>query len=198
MDCLINFGPFWLLACVQTVLFDGQDAGEGETTFGAFLVLLGFAVMIIMCVVQAIREGRTGQTVGKKAVGIRVIRAYDGLPPGGPWPSPAGSTSSSTTRCSASAGYGRAGTTRPRRSPTKSPALSSSVPTPSPCRLTRRVDRSPDAGGPPHANLPAAAHSSWAATARSAGLCFAAQAAGAWVAFCGDGALSVPGATIAP
>ncbi len=40
------------------------------TTFGAILVLLGFAIVM--------------QAVGKEAVGIRVIRTYDGLLLGGP------------------------------------------------------------------------------------------------------------------
>ncbi|CAM5644497.1 hypothetical protein SALBM135S_02984 [Streptomyces alboniger] len=80
LDCLINFGPMWLLMGVAVVIDDG-DTGEDLAVYVSWV---GVAYTIVACIVQAVREGRTGQTVGKRAVGIRAIRTYDGLAPGGP------------------------------------------------------------------------------------------------------------------
>ncbi|MGA4846774.1 RDD family protein [Streptomyces sp. G5(2025)] len=81
LDCLINFGPLWLLIGVADAVDRPQSGDSGETA--AFILgWVAFAVMLVVCVVQLIREGRTGQTVGKKALGIQVLRVYDGLAPG--------------------------------------------------------------------------------------------------------------------
>ncbi len=136
LDCLINFGPLWLGVGVANMI------GEGNTGEGLALIVSwsGVVAMVAACVVQAIREGRTGQSIGKTALGIRVVRTYDGLVPGAPWPSPAGSASSSTTQPSAWVGCGRAGTRRSRRSPTRSPEWSSCRPPLKPQQRMRRRD----------------------------------------------------------
>ncbi|WP_447034669.1 RDD family protein [Streptomyces sp. DSM 118878] len=79
LDCLINFGPLWLLMGIADVI-DDRNSGEGLDLY------LGYAAMVYMisaCIVQAVREGRTGQSLGKTVLGIRVVRTSDGLAPGG-------------------------------------------------------------------------------------------------------------------
>ncbi|MEV0486428.1 RDD family protein [Streptomyces sp. NPDC050508] len=43
---------------------------------------IGFVILIGIAIWQLIQEGRTGQTVGKKALGIRLVREADGQPLG--------------------------------------------------------------------------------------------------------------------
>lgn len=80
LDCLINFGPMWILVGIAELL-DDRDSGEG---LDLYLGYAAVAYTIVACIVQAVREGRTGQSVGKTALGIRVMRTSDGLAPGGP------------------------------------------------------------------------------------------------------------------
>ncbi|MFD4524491.1 RDD family protein [Streptomyces sp. NPDC058470] len=46
------------------------------------LVSLGALAVLGLAIWQLIQEGRTGQTVGKKALGIRLVREIDGQPLG--------------------------------------------------------------------------------------------------------------------
>jgi uncharacterized RDD family membrane protein YckC len=46
------------------------------------LAIIGYLAVIGLAIWQLIREGRTGQTVGKQAVGIRLVREIDGQPVG--------------------------------------------------------------------------------------------------------------------
>ncbi|MEW1643202.1 RDD family protein [Streptomyces sp. NPDC091219] len=46
------------------------------------LVAIGALIIIGVAIWQLIQEGRTGQTVGKKALGIRLVRESDGQPLG--------------------------------------------------------------------------------------------------------------------
>lgn len=46
------------------------------------LVAIGALALIGLAIWQLIQEGRTGQTVGKKALGIRLVREIDGQPMG--------------------------------------------------------------------------------------------------------------------
>lgn len=48
---------------------------------GIFAVIGGLALLAI-AIWQLIQEGKTGQTIGKKAVGIRLVREADGQPLG--------------------------------------------------------------------------------------------------------------------
>ena len=43
---------------------------------------IGFVLLLGVAIWQLIQEGRTGQTVGKKALGIRLVREADGQPLG--------------------------------------------------------------------------------------------------------------------
>ncbi|NKI40543.1 RDD family protein [Streptomyces physcomitrii] len=52
--------------------------GQGKAVFA----IIGFVALIALAIWQLIQEGRTGQTVGKKAVGIRLVRESDGQPVG--------------------------------------------------------------------------------------------------------------------
>ncbi|MEU3975977.1 MULTISPECIES: RDD family protein [Streptomyces] len=49
---------------------------------GGIIVLLGVLLMIGLVIWQLYQEGTTGQTIGKKAVGIRLLREADGRPLG--------------------------------------------------------------------------------------------------------------------
>ncbi|MEI7033089.1 RDD family protein [Streptomyces pratensis] len=49
---------------------------------GAILAVVGFLGLIAVAVWQLYQEGTTGQTIGKKAVGIRLLRESDGRPLG--------------------------------------------------------------------------------------------------------------------
>ncbi|OON80942.1 RDD family protein [Streptomyces tsukubensis] len=81
MDVLINFGPLWLLTGIGSEVDDRSPGDSGEIP-SAILSWVGCTAMIAALVVQLIREGRTGQTVGKSVLGIRAVRDSDGLMPG--------------------------------------------------------------------------------------------------------------------
>ncbi|GAA1954732.1 RDD family protein [Kitasatospora viridis] len=65
------------LNCVPQVTSSG-----GQTGLGLVIILFGIALGIGLLLWQVAREGSTGQTVGKKAVGIRLVRELDGRPLG--------------------------------------------------------------------------------------------------------------------
>ncbi|MEU5958183.1 RDD family protein [Streptomyces sp. NPDC047525] len=81
LDSAINFGPMWLLIWIGYAI-DEQSSGDSGEVPAAILSWVGIITMIAAVVVQLIREGRTGQTVGKRVFGIRAVRDRDGLPPG--------------------------------------------------------------------------------------------------------------------
>ncbi|PCG81549.1 hypothetical protein CIB93_34865 [Streptomyces sp. WZ.A104] len=56
--------------------------GAVGDAFGAILAIVGFLGLIGVAIWQLYQEGTTGQTVGKKAVGIRLLREADGRPLG--------------------------------------------------------------------------------------------------------------------
>lgn len=76
LDVLINFGPMWLLVGIGS----GIEASSGESgeVFANIVAWIGILAMIVAVVFQLRREGRTGQTVGKKVLGIRAVRERDG------------------------------------------------------------------------------------------------------------------------
>ncbi|MGA5471330.1 RDD family protein [Streptomyces arboris] len=73
IDGLIIGTPYLLLVGIGGAMGDAA---------GGILALLGFLVMIGLTLWQLYQEGTTGQTIGKKAVGIRVLREADGRPLG--------------------------------------------------------------------------------------------------------------------
>ncbi|MFG2651337.1 RDD family protein [Streptomyces sp. NPDC048436] len=81
LDSLINFGPMWLLIGIGYAIDEKSSGDRGEIP-AAILSWVGIIAMLVAIVVQLIREGRTGQTVGKKALGIRAVQGGDGLVPG--------------------------------------------------------------------------------------------------------------------
>ncbi|WP_030855480.1 RDD family protein [Streptomyces sp. NRRL F-4474] len=72
LDVLIIVGPMYALTGIG-VAIDG-----GESGVGAVLGLLGFLYAIGMGFFQLYKEGTTGQTIGKKVVGISLHREADG------------------------------------------------------------------------------------------------------------------------
>ncbi|MFJ2023033.1 RDD family protein [Streptomyces sp. NPDC087897] len=70
-----------LIVSVPYLAFAGIGAAMGDSA-GATLALLGFLAMIGLTIWQLYQEGTTGQTIGKKAVGIRLLREADGRPLG--------------------------------------------------------------------------------------------------------------------
>ncbi|MEU0310529.1 RDD family protein [Streptomyces cyaneofuscatus] len=73
IDGLIIGAPYLLLVGIGGAMGDAA---------GGILALLGFLVMIGLTLWQLYQEGTTGQTIGKKAVGIRLLREADGRPVG--------------------------------------------------------------------------------------------------------------------
>jgi RDD family len=65
-------------------------------------------------------QGRTGQTIGKKVIGIKLISEQTGQPIGPPTPSSGRSRTSSTASSATSATCSPCGTPRSRRWPTRS------------------------------------------------------------------------------
>ncbi|MER7400831.1 RDD family protein [Streptomyces sp. NPDC000151] len=76
LDILINFGPVWALVGIGTSI--DERSGESGEVFATIVSWVGILAMIVAVVLQLRSEGRTGQTVGKKVLGIRAIRERDG------------------------------------------------------------------------------------------------------------------------
>jgi uncharacterized RDD family membrane protein YckC len=54
----------------------------GADPVSTFLALIGVVTVIGTMIWMLVQEGRTGQTIGKKALGIRLLREIDGRPLG--------------------------------------------------------------------------------------------------------------------
>ena len=67
----------WLIFAVPYVLYI-----VGMTSKNGALLAIGALLLLGIFIWQLIREGRTGQTVGKQALGIRLVRESDGQPLG--------------------------------------------------------------------------------------------------------------------
>ncbi|MGW7515037.1 RDD family protein [Streptomyces sp. NPDC054796] len=72
LDVAINFGPMWLLMGIAIGI--GESSGESSEVVASILSWLGILAMIVAVVFQLMREGLTGQTVGKGVLGIRAVR----------------------------------------------------------------------------------------------------------------------------
>lgn len=79
---LIGYGFALATADVVRDPFTGAATPE-PTTAGLLAVLLGFVAQLALWVWnRGIRQGRTGQSLGKSALGIHLVRAQDGAPLG--------------------------------------------------------------------------------------------------------------------
>jgi uncharacterized RDD family membrane protein YckC len=54
----------------------------GMSAAGTAIILIGCAITLALGIWQLVNEGKTGQTLGKKAAGIRLVREHDGRPIG--------------------------------------------------------------------------------------------------------------------
>ncbi len=70
-----------LVVGVPYLVLGGIGGAMGDSA-GAVFALLGFVALIGLAIWQLYQEGTTGQTIGKKAVGIRLLREADGRPLG--------------------------------------------------------------------------------------------------------------------
>ncbi|MDQ8704260.1 RDD family protein [Streptomyces sp. LHD-70] len=70
------FGVAYIPALIGIAI--AQDSPE----FATILSILGFVLLVGLAIYQLIQEGKTGQTIGKKALGIRLLRETDGQPLG--------------------------------------------------------------------------------------------------------------------
>ncbi|WP_345126800.1 RDD family protein [Streptomyces chiangmaiensis] len=77
LDLAVNFGPVCALGGVGGEIGDGGSGDSGEAV-GTILGWVGVLPIICALVYQVIREGRTGQTLGKAVLGIRAVRDRDG------------------------------------------------------------------------------------------------------------------------
>ncbi|MBR7834331.1 RDD family protein [Actinospica durhamensis] len=73
----IGYGLLLLTAKPVTVSADGTVHG-GSTTVGLIGVAVGALYALVVGLWQLHRQGTTGQSIGKKALGIRLIRESDG------------------------------------------------------------------------------------------------------------------------
>ncbi|MGQ4432885.1 MULTISPECIES: RDD family protein [unclassified Streptomyces] len=77
-----NWGQRFLGTLVDMLVFAVPYiliiVGRGNSV----LTIIGFLLLAGLAIWQLIQEGKTGQTVGKKALGIRLVRESDGQPLG--------------------------------------------------------------------------------------------------------------------
>ncbi|MFD7615195.1 RDD family protein [Streptomyces sp. NPDC059828] len=73
LDMLIIVGPYYLLAGIGVAI--SSSANDGGF---AVLGILGFVYLIGMFFYQLYLEGTTGQSIGKKALKIRLLKEADG------------------------------------------------------------------------------------------------------------------------
>lgn len=121
LDVLIIAGPMYALGFID--LAGSDDLATAEP--GIFFAI-GVVYALAMAVYQLYLEGKTGQTTGKKVLGISLHREADGRPLGFGMPSSVSSRISWTASPATSAGCGRCGTRRTRPSPTRCARPSSS------------------------------------------------------------------------
>ncbi|MDH6440581.1 putative RDD family membrane protein YckC [Streptomyces sp. SAI-144] len=79
-----NWGQRFLGTLVDMLVFVVPYiiVGVGAANKTAALVIIGYLGIIGIAIWLLIMEGRTGQTLGKKALGIRLVRESDGQPLG--------------------------------------------------------------------------------------------------------------------
>ncbi|MET9954543.1 RDD family protein [Streptomyces sp. NPDC006339] len=77
IDTAVILVPYYLLIGIGAAMSNGS--GEG---LAAVLGLIGFVYLVGMFFFQVYKEGATGQTIGKKAVGTRTLKEATGAPVG--------------------------------------------------------------------------------------------------------------------
>ncbi|WP_299532489.1 RDD family protein [uncultured Streptomyces sp.] len=72
-----------LVICVGYIfIIIGAALSESSPGLGSVLAIIGFLAMFGVGIWMIYQEGKTGQTLGKKALGIRLLRESDGRPLG--------------------------------------------------------------------------------------------------------------------
>ncbi len=69
-------------AIALAALLGGSVAGTASDAVGVLLLVVGYAVAVGFGIWNLVRQGRTGQTVGKKVLGITLVRLDRPGPPG--------------------------------------------------------------------------------------------------------------------
>ncbi|MFE9422195.1 RDD family protein [Kitasatospora sp. NPDC006697] len=64
--------------CVPTL----ASTSSGMSGGGLAVMIVGFLLTLVLGIWLLVMEGSNGQTIGKKALGIRLVREYDGRPLG--------------------------------------------------------------------------------------------------------------------
>lgn len=90
LPLLVGVGIGWAMIMAGrgkcTVDADGYDVctvpNRGLIFGGLGAIGIGLLAMLGVLIWQLVREGSTGQTIGKKALGIRLVRETDGQPLG--------------------------------------------------------------------------------------------------------------------
>jgi len=79
-----NWGQRFLGTLVDVLVFAVPYilVGVGAANKMPALAIIGYLAVIGIAIWQLIKEGRTGQTLGKQALGIRLVREIDGQPIG--------------------------------------------------------------------------------------------------------------------
>lgn len=81
IDSLVPFAILIVPGIIGSALSAASESGTSGV--GVLLILLGYAAAIAFSIWNlAIREGRTGQSIGKKVLGITVLKEADGRPMG--------------------------------------------------------------------------------------------------------------------
>jgi len=78
---LVDLTVYFLPVIVAFAL--ASAAGEGDTSSGGGIILMGYVVGLILYVAnRLISQGRTGQSWGKRVFNLKLVRMADGLPIG--------------------------------------------------------------------------------------------------------------------
>ncbi|MFC4054399.1 RDD family protein [Actinomadura syzygii] len=80
IDYLIFMAPFWVLYFIGGLL--ASSGSGGAAAIGILFYLIGFALMIGAGLWICYQEGTTGQSIGKRQLGIRLVSAQTGQPIG--------------------------------------------------------------------------------------------------------------------
>ncbi|MGP4022853.1 RDD family protein [Actinomadura sp. 3N407] len=79
IDYLVIGAPFFVLYLIGSLL---SSSGGGAAVIGALFMLIGFAVYLAAFLWICYQEGTTGQSIGKRQMGIRLVSAQTGQPIG--------------------------------------------------------------------------------------------------------------------